>query len=252
MSNTTTDRASTGGCFVVFEGVEGAGKSTHVRRVAERLDRCGIAYLLVREPGGTEVGERARQLVLDPRFEMGPEAELFLYLAARAEFVRRLARPALERGELVLADRYQLSTFAYQGRGRGLDLDLVRQVNRVATGGLEPDLTLLLSVDPEVGRSRQRGRPDRIEGERADFHRVVADAYNEFAAADDRTIRIVADAPHDVVHERIWNELATRWPERFPAASARAGNISAPGEFHECEPPARGGLDIESTGQEAE
>lgn len=238
------------GRFIVFEGVEGAGKSTHVRRVAERLDRCGIAYLLVREPGGTEVGERARQLVLDPQFEMGPEAELFLYLAARAEFVRRLARPALERGELVLADRYEMSTFAYQARGRGLDLDLVRQLNHVATGGLRPDLTLLLTVDPQVGRSRQRGRPDRIEKERAEFHRAVAAAYDEFARADERTIRIVADAPHQVVHDRIWSELSTRWPERFPPAEVRPGNISAPGEFHEYDPPVRGGSNIDPTGQE--
>jgi dTMP kinase len=145
-----------------------------------------------------------------------------------------------------------MSTFAYQARGRGLDLDLVRQLNSVATGGLEPDLTLLLTIDPEIGRSRQRGRPDRIEGEGADFHRIVADAYDEFAAADERTVRIVADAPHDVVHERIWSALSSRWPERFPASPARPGNISAPGEFHECEPPDRGGSSNESTGQETE
>ena len=123
-----TDAVGTGGLFIAFEGGEGAGKSTHLRRLTERLDRLGIAHLLVREPGGTPAGERIRQIVLDPETLIFAETELLLYLASRAEFVNRVVRPALERGELVLADRFEMSTYAYQGLARGLGLERVKDL----------------------------------------------------------------------------------------------------------------------------
>ena len=141
MSSTTTDGRA--GLFIVFEGVEGAGKTTHLRRLSRRLDRLGIAHIVVREPGGTPVGERIRDIVLDPGSELFPETELLLLLAARAEFVRRVVEPALARGELVLGDRYELSTFAYQGVAREIGLEVAREINEFATSGLRPDGTVL-------------------------------------------------------------------------------------------------------------
>ena len=244
MSSTTIDPASAdGGLFIVFEGVEGAGKSTQVRRIAERLNGLGVPHRLVREPGGTEVGERIREIVLDPALVIGAEAELLLVLAARAESVRRLVRPALAAGELVLSDRYELSTFAYQGAGRGLGIERTREWNRLATEGLVPHLTILLLVGSEVGRSRQSGEADRLERERDDFHRTVAAAYERLAAMDETIVTIRAEGTADETHEAIWAHLTQRWPDRF-------GNFSSPNEFHEGGT-ARGGSHIE-TGEAGE
>ncbi|TFG63093.1 MAG: dTMP kinase [Gemmatimonadales bacterium] len=203
------------GLFIVFEGVEGAGKSTQIKAVSHRLTEGGVDHLLVREPGGTAVGERARELVLDPDVDMCPEAELFLYLTSRAEFVRRLVIPALQQDKLVLADRYELSTLAYQGAARGLDIEQVREANRLATGGLAPDLTVLLRIDPERGRARQLGEPDRLERERAEFHGVVAAAYDQMASQNSAIVSVDSGGLTADVHERIWGELSARWPERF-------------------------------------
>lgn len=239
MSNTTTDPSTPGrehgGLFIVFEGVEGAGKSTQIERVAARLRRAGSPHRLVREPGGTEVGERIREIVLDPAVEMCPETELLLVVAARSESVRRLVRPALERGELVLSDRYELSTLAYQGGGRGLGIERARRWNRLATEGLAPDLTLLLLVEPELGRGRQSGDGDRLERERSDFHRAVANAYEELAADDETVVTIRSEGTADEVHARIWSELSGRWPDRFPPAEPADGNFSPPNEFQDRE-----------------
>ena len=214
-----SDPVGTGGLFIAFEGGEGAGKSTHLRRVTERLDHLGVAYLLVREPGGTPAGERIRQIVLDPNTPIFAETELLLYLASRAEFVNRVVRPALERGELVLADRFEMSTYAYQGLARGLGLDRVKDLNAFATGGLKPDGTVLLALDPDVGRGRQRGQADRLEREHADFHRAVAEAYEALADSEPGVITIWSDGPMEDVQERLWTELSARWPERFPRVS---------------------------------
>lgn len=239
MSSTTTDPVVRGrernGLFIVFEGVEGAGKSTQIELVAARLRRAGTPHRLVREPGGTAVGERIRQIVLDPAVDMCAETELLLVVAARAEFVRRLVRPALERDELVLSDRYELSTLAYQGAGRGLGLERARNWNRLATEGLAADLTLLLLVEPELGRGRQSGDGDRLERERGDFHRAVATAYEELAADDETIVTIRSDGSAEEVHARIWAELSRRWPERFPPGEAADGNFSPPREFQDRE-----------------
>lgn len=149
------------GLFIVLEGVEGSGKTTQARLLGERLARAGIDHLVTREPGGTATGEEIRRLLLHGG-EVPARAELLLMLAARAVFVEEVVRPALARGAVVVADRYELSTLAYQGYGRGLPLDEVRRMNAFATGGLTADLTLVLDVPPEVGaarRAREGGTP---------------------------------------------------------------------------------------------
>lgn len=210
------------GLFIVFEGVEGAGKTTHLRRLSRRLDQLGVAHVVVREPGGTPAGERIRDILLDPGSELFSETELLLLLAARAEFVRRVVRPALERGELVLGDRYELSTLAYQGVARGIGIDKVREINAFATAGLRPDGTVLLRIDPESGRGRKTDAADRMERESVAFHRAVADAYEDLAATEPEVISIDSGDTPDVVHLRIWKELSDRWPGRFPPEDSGA------------------------------
>lgn len=177
------------GRFITFEGPEGGGKTTHARELAERLRAGGRRVVLTREPGGTPLAERIRDMV---RNEEGdppvPRSELLLFLAARAQVVARTIRPALERGEWVVCDRYCDSTFAYQGYGRGLGLDELRRLNDFATGGLMPDLTILLDVPPDVGRERLALRAaetaigaDRIERAGAEFHRRLREGFLELA-----------------------------------------------------------------------
>jgi len=175
--------AAVSGLFVAVEGPEGAGKTTLVQRLADRLRAAGREVVEVREPGGTPTAEAARGLVLDPDKDWTAPAELFLYLAARSELVERILRPTLERGEaVVLSDRYDLSTEAYQIAGRGLPREDVLAANRLATGGLRPDLTFVLDVPPETGRQRQRAAgktPDRMEQAAAAMHERVARAFRE-------------------------------------------------------------------------
>lgn len=222
-----------GGLFIVFEGIDGSGKSTQGRLVSERLAKLGVDHVLVREPGGTTVGERARAVVLDPSIEMCDESELFLYLTSRAEFVRQLVVPALEQGRVVLADRYELSTFAYQGAARGLDAESVRRANRLATGGLKADLTVLLRIDPAEGRGRQSGEGDRLERERSEFHARAAAAYDRFASEDETIVVVDGEQDPAAVHGAVWQVLAARWPDRFPAPGGAAGNIWSENELQE-------------------
>jgi dTMP kinase len=171
------------GLFVVVEGPEGAGKSTLVKGLAERLRDAGHQVLEVREPGGTETAEAARELVLDPDKQWSSAAELFLILTARAELVDQVIRPHLDEGGwVVLSDRFDLSTEAYQIAGRGLPREEVLAANRLATGGLAPDLTLVLDIPREVGRERQAAQgksPDRMEREDEALHDRVARAFME-------------------------------------------------------------------------
>jgi dTMP kinase len=165
------------GFFLVLEGPEGAGKSTLAATLAARFREQGIDPVLVREPGGTPVAERIRAVLLDPAHPVEAVSELFLFLAARADLVARVIRPALATGRVVIADRFQLSTEAYQCGGRGLDRELFRVANRAATGGLEPDLTMVLDLPVEIGfaRIRESGlRLDRIEQAGPEFHARVA------------------------------------------------------------------------------
>src|SRR5207248_6679367 len=172
--------AEDSGVFVVVEGPEGAGKSTLVRALATRLLAEGRHVVAVREPGGTPVAEAARKMALKFPHDMAPAAELFLFLTARADLVHRIIRPALDAGDVVVADRFDLSTMAYQVAGGGLPAEEVTQAIRLATGGLVPDVTLVLDIPVDVGRARQRAAhkvQDRFERQDDAFHRRVLEAY---------------------------------------------------------------------------
>lgn len=206
--------------FIVFEGVEGSGKSTQARLLAEWLSESGMDPVLTREPGGTQIGEDIRRALLHGG-DVPPRTELLLMVAARAAFVDEVVRPALARGSIVIADRFELSSFAYQGYGRGVPLDDVRRVNTFATGGLRPDLTLLLDVDPQEGaarRVRAGAVADRIESAGALFHAAVARAYRLLSETEPGVCRVAGDAPPEVVQERIRELLRERFPETFPTA----------------------------------
>lgn len=172
------------GALVVFEGAEGVGKSTQLRRLDAWLAREGVPHRTVREPGGTPLGDEIRRLLLDVPGPMDPGAEALLFLASRAQLVAGVIAPALASGETVVADRFFLSTYAYQVWGRGLPEDDIRSANAVATGGLVPTLTLLLSVPVEesLRRMRTRSGPDRIESAEVSFHERVAAAFSTFAS----------------------------------------------------------------------
>ena len=194
--------------FIVVEGPEGAGKSTLVRGINARFLAEGRQVLMVREPGGTPVAEAARKIVLKSRHDLSPASELFLYLAARADLVEKQIRPALAAGQVVLADRFDLSTRAYQVAGRGLPSDAVQAALQVATGGLTPDLTLVLDVPVEVGRERQRKarkEQDRIERESDAFHNRVLEAYRK--AAGPGVVHLDATQAKSAVLEAAWKEI---------------------------------------------
>lgn len=215
MSDGVTGRAP----FIVLEGVEGAGKTTQVLRLAGWLEELGVPHVTTREPGGTPVGEAIRSVVLDRTdLDVPPVSEMLLILAARAAFVRDIVQPAIEAGRLVLADRYSLSTLAYQGYGRGLDLDDVRRAVRTATGGLRPDLYLLLDVPLEVGveRRKREGRsPDRVEREGADFFERVRAGYLAEARRDETVVRIDAVGTPEEVAARVKEVVTASFPETF-------------------------------------
>lgn len=195
--------------FVVIEGPEGAGKSTLVRWLAGQLRADGQRVTTVREPGGTPIAEAARKLALKSRHDRAFGAELFLFLAARADLVERVIRPALADGQIVVADRFGLSTMAYQVSGRGLPQGDVEASLRVATRGLTPDLTLVLDVPVAVGRERQRSAgkaQDRIEREDDTFHTRVREAYR--SASGPGIVHIDASQPKKAVQEAAWREVA--------------------------------------------
>ena len=195
--------------FIALEGIEGAGKSTQIRLLSEKLQSRGIEPLLVREPGGTKLAEAARDLVLHGD-DISAAAELFLYLVARADLVSRVIRPALDAGRFVIADRFELSTRAYQVAGRGLPEAAVVGAIHLATGGLTPDLYIVLDLPVEDGRARQQraGKsPDRLERADADFHDRVAKA---FRSATGNVAHVAADRPPEAVHEQIWNAITAR------------------------------------------
>ncbi|MGH7603167.1 MAG: dTMP kinase [Gemmatimonadaceae bacterium] len=170
------------GKLIVFEGAEGAGKTTQIRLIAERLGAAGISCVAVREPGGTPVGDAIREILLDPEQQIGPSSEALLFMASRAELISREIRPALAQGDIVLLDRFFLSTYAYQVVGRGLPEEQVRAANGLATAGLVPDLTLLLDVPPRegLGRADARGKRDRMESSSDEFHERVGAAFRKF------------------------------------------------------------------------
>jgi len=210
------------GRFIVLEGGEGSGKSTQVGMLASWLRSQGREVTVAREPGTTPLGERIRSTVLGKaELEVPARSELFLMLAARAAFVDQVVTPALRRGEVVISDRFEMSTFAYQGAGRGLPLDEVRSINSFATGGCRPDLTLLLDVDPGEGARRQgrQGKsPDRLEAEAADFHERVRAGYRALAAEDPAAIIVPADPPAAEVHRMIREAVEAILAETFASS----------------------------------
>jgi dTMP kinase len=185
------------GLFVTFEGIDRSGKTTQARML---VDALGEEALSVREPGGTPVGERLRELLKDPAVTLGPETEALLFAAARAELVAQVIKPALAAGRVVVSDRFLDSSLAYQGLARGLGIDEVEQINRFATAGVIPDITFLLQIEP--ARAAQRaGQLDRFEDEGDSLQSAVFEAYLELAAADPGRWRIVdADRPSGEVH----------------------------------------------------
>jgi dTMP kinase len=189
------------GRLITVEGLDGAGKTTLVAGLTRELAARGRELLVLREPGGVELSERIRVLVKDPELSVDPRAEALLYAAARAQLVAEQLVPLLESGQWVLLDRFVDSSLAYQGAGRGLGVEAIRALNELATGGLRPDRTLLLRIDPAEGRARIGGRdPDRLEREPPEFFGAVAAAYDELAAAEpDRIAVIDAAQPPDRV-----------------------------------------------------
>ncbi|MGE5283904.1 MAG: dTMP kinase [Actinomycetota bacterium] len=202
--------------FVTFEGVEGSGKTTQIRRLSAHLAAKGVLHLVTREPGGTPLSDEIRALVLVPREEtVFPESELLLYEAARAQHVRGLILPALQSGRAVLCDRFCDATTAYQADARGLDVEEVERLNRFAAGRLVPDLTLLFDLAPEEGFARVKGRggaKDRLERESLDFHRSVREGYLRLAGRDPgRIVRVDAAAPQEEVFRSVLRAVAQRF-----------------------------------------
>ena len=201
------------GKFITFEGGEGCGKSTQVKRLKEALEREGIEVVLTREPGGTWLSEEIRHLIKDQTTDAPCDrSELLLFLAARAQLVKNVIRPALEAGKWVVSDRFSDSTLAYQGYGRGLPLEILRETNDFACEGLRPDLTLLLDVTPETARARMREREattntaaDRIEMAGEDFHARLRAGFAELAKFEpERIVTIDANGSPDEVWECVW------------------------------------------------
>lgn len=216
------------GAFLTFEGTEGTGKSTQARMLVEALASRGVPVLMTREPGGTVFGSRLRGMLLATGGDaLDPYAELFLYLADRTQHVREVVVPALGRGTWVVCDRFADATAAYQGSGRGLDLELIREANARATGGLAPDLTFLLDLERvEVGLARARrrqqadgtaGREDRFEREAVAFHRAVRAGYLRLAGAEPVRFRVLdAESAPEQLHRAVLEAVL----ERFPALAA--------------------------------
>jgi dTMP kinase len=213
------------GRLIVFEGVEGAGKTTQIKLLAERLASAGVTARGVREPGGTPVGDDIREILLHPEKDITAATEALLFMASRAELVARELLPALKEGVVILVDRFFLSTYAYQVAGRGLPEPEIRAANRLATGGLIPDLTLLLDVTAAqgLGRADARGARDRIENSGDDFHQRVNAAFRQFADPSWQASHpecgpinlIDGTGDEGVVHQRLVGILAATFPQPF-------------------------------------
>ena len=209
-----------GGFFVVLEGPEGAGKTTLARQLEERFRAAGHEPVMVREPGGTPAAEALRQELLHADRSWTPERELLYLAAARADLVGQIIRPALDARRVVLSDRYDLSTMAYQAAGRGLPLPMVSWVNSAATGGLRPDLTLILDLPSEVGSARQLAagkQRDRLDREPLEFHQRVAARYREEAGPD--VVHLDATLAPAELADRAWAAILAARPSLQPAGA---------------------------------
>ena len=216
------------GKLIVLEGAEGVGKTTQLRRLGDTLSSRGIAHVSVREPGGTAIGNEIRRLLLEPGRDIRARTEALLFMASRAQLIETEIGPALDHGKVVLADRFFLSTYAYQIAGRGLADAEVTAANRFATGGLAPDLTILLrlSVSASLARTDSRGSRDRIEAADDDFHHRVADAFNRFAEPSWQqrhpecgpVVAVDGAGSVDQVAAAVLTVLEQKWPETFRPA----------------------------------
>ncbi len=220
------------GRLIVFEGVEGAGKSTQLERLVGQLARAGVPHKKFREPGGTKLGDSIRALLLDPGSTITARAEALLFMASRAELVSCELRPALDAGSVVLLDRFFLSTYAYQIAGRGLAGSDVRSANMMATDGLVPDLTVLLTLRADVGleRAERRSGPDRIEQSGREFHARVEEAFAEFATRGWQNsheecgpiVAVDASGDESVVQARVLDAVTSRFHELRTVLGAAA------------------------------
>jgi dTMP kinase len=209
------------GTFITFEGIDGSGKSTQLRLVSNFLKELGCEALLTREPGGTTIGKRLRAALLDAKEEVDPLTELLVFAADRAQHVRRVLRPALGAGQVVISDRYADATVAYQGAGRGFKPELVTEIVRLATEGLAPHLTLLFdlpvveSTNRTARRSNVRNKLDRLDIEHRDFHERVREAYLQIAAADPERVKVIdSSGAVEATQERVRNILVPFLKER--------------------------------------
>ena len=213
------------GRLITIEGLDGAGKSTLARGLQRAVAERGSEAQVLREPGGVELSERIRALVADPALAVSPRAEALLYAAARAQLVEERLQPLLQEGALVLLDRFADSSLAYQGAGRALGVQQIREINQFATGRLKPDRTLLLRIAPAAGRARQQERalqPDRLERESERFFEAVAAAYDELASAEPLRIRTLdASQPADQVLDAALAALE----DLLPAAASPSGRL---------------------------
>jgi dTMP kinase len=213
------------GRLIVLEGSEGAGKTTQLRLLAERLGEAGMDVLALREPGGTALGDAIRSILLDPAGQISPAAEALLFMASRAQLVRDQIDPALDRGVVVLMDRFFLSTYAYQIDGRGLPEPEIRSANALATAGLLPDLTIVLEISATEGMARAgaRGAHDRMEQSGEQFHDRVERAFARFSKGDWQASHrecgpiVAVDGRGDpaAVHARVIDAVARNLPDRF-------------------------------------
>jgi dTMP kinase len=215
------------GHFIVLEGIDGVGKTTQVALLAEWMNALEVPHLMVREPGGTPLGEAVRELVLGrSELDVSPRSELMLLLAARAALVLDVVRPALDEGKTVVADRFALSTLAYQGYGRGIDVGQVRRAIDVATDGLRPDLYVLLDLSLEEALERRGANgqePDRIEQEGEAFRVAVRDGYLALAESEPAVEIVSAEGSPGEVHQRVRALLEARFPQTFVRLSADVG-----------------------------
>jgi dTMP kinase len=216
---------NTRGLLIVFEGVEGVGKTTQWKRLRDVFTQSGHSVVSLREPGGTPVGDAIRTIVLNSPIAVSDRAEALLFAASRAEIISEVIQPALQRGDIVLLDRFLLSTYAYQGAGRGIRMKDLQSINAFATRDVTPDLTMLLHmpVSSALHRANQRSAADRIEREDSAFHARVADAFMRATTAEWQDqhpecgpIELVdATGAADAVTQRCFATLARRWPEKF-------------------------------------
>ena len=214
------------GAFITFEGTEGCGKSTQAKRLATRLEQAGVPVLMTREPGGTPIGEKIRDLLqfAPESVAMAPETELLLFEASRSQLVREIIRPAIEQGSIVISDRFLDSTTVYQGVARKLDPGMVEKLNDFAVGAERPDLTFILDVNLATARARLLRRVrsvqalDRMEQESLEFYERVSEGYRELARREPARIRLLdGSGSPDEIESEIWREVS----KRFPALGAQ-------------------------------